>query len=1132
MASSRAGGTGAQGLSTPETSSSAEALEDEHQPSGENKRKKFHPFRAVRKIFRWKVKRQATPQEVVGPSKKSRSTGELQSVPDDEQRLKVAAVAPYSIGLSVSHDSVFTSDTASALGDTQELSQGSSLSVNRNSHKLMFRDELFTRVQARRDSDDDDIGLPHSPCTSPTTADVLSRGLQAKSSKPHSTCSAGSLSSMFSSENDEDPLGQAVHDRRGDAANGDNTESFPLSHKAALHKISVKPKRTHALPRNRRLQMLSAAPPSNLPATPEVSEDCTRLVSIPTETVDTEHKHPEASSTSCSSTDTSVPSEPILPPHPEEQRSPETKMRKSSDAPHLGCSTPVAPDPVKELEDRTTQETSESIPIEQSPVGAIPAHVCDFSSHHLRQNDDSCSISEMTVEDEQLQAVPESQISKTHTTTVSVEVKQVDDESSTKNGSKFPKQPKDKHIAGKPKAAELKLLHEIAQFNKRQEEMEKKMSPTECNGVRDEEAVVDVREAIQSLEALAQQGDSKMTLDEVQEEQRKLDLLNGNVSADSDKDCQITSLSQKVPSCVQQENESLLEHSLQLKLTSPPKKIPSANDTDCRETQAPHSPFNKRNEAHRRYSCMEPISANRSKPAEIQRPLSVEIIPFNQRKKDSSPSPPPIKGDSSPKKEEKNDLFSTEQNLVGESTPEKLPMSYPVHFRIYKGRRKSLVGDEKQNQGQESLPLGPKSWDQTSSFEDKPTTHHFEIKIHSTTDMKDRPEVKSRVPDIREKVELRNTDHNNDGKDQPSQTTEALGSPQRRDDIKPRPFSRGVQVKGIASNNEPELFKVFARRSLKQKHCDKEPNDDTAVADADAATEKTEANPGDMVSVTAAGGTIVKISESSTVITPEHQRGKQQAVVTQNGVSSSEHSKPTVQAEFRSASQISKMFESTAAKGTSVKNMESPVKTVSKAVNMITTDAPAKSTKVPELTGKAVEVVSKNGWQSSSPLTSQLGGQHTGKGTVVANSANESDKDTSAQPRRNHGSRPRYHTSPEVAQEDIVKATTKPRQEPAEKPVTCESPKVSRSLHRASSVSSSSPSSSGSFRINKADAIGLDGQPAWLQLAQQRREMREQRERALLGRPAETSFVIETSKPSRSSKVLDMVSNFQKLQMT
>ncbi|KAM7291759.1 uncharacterized protein ISCGN_028330 [Ixodes scapularis] len=88
----------AAGLATPEASGSSETLEDDQPPQGsaEGKRKKFHPLRAVRKIFRWKAKRQGS-QEVVGPSKKSRSTGELQSVPDEDQRPAASPACPAAV---------------------------------------------------------------------------------------------------------------------------------------------------------------------------------------------------------------------------------------------------------------------------------------------------------------------------------------------------------------------------------------------------------------------------------------------------------------------------------------------------------------------------------------------------------------------------------------------------------------------------------------------------------------------------------------------------------------------------------------------------------------------------------------------------------------------------------------------------------------------------------------------------------------------------------------------------------------------------------------------------------------------------------------------------------------------------
>ncbi|GFQ67381.1 uncharacterized protein TNCT_486491 [Trichonephila clavata] len=265
---------------TPETSS-AERLDEETSSRGEAKWKRFHPFRVVRKIFRRRIKREGT--SVTDASKKSWSTSELQSVQDDGTG-KREVTSPLKIGLSVSHDSIFSPETSTnaVSSETINVSHGSSLSVHHTTIKNMFKDELFTRVRARRDSDDDDAGLPHSPCTSPTTVDVLTQGLKEKSSKSQTTCSAGSLISMGSSENDEDSAGQSsghssrmsLIDRRSLDSDGDTDSSqpVPLNHNAAHHKIAVRPKRTHGLPR-RRMNQIAASKVSTLPSTPEVTED-------------------------------------------------------------------------------------------------------------------------------------------------------------------------------------------------------------------------------------------------------------------------------------------------------------------------------------------------------------------------------------------------------------------------------------------------------------------------------------------------------------------------------------------------------------------------------------------------------------------------------------------------------------------------------------------------------------------------------------------------------------------------------------------------------------------------------------------------------------------------------------------
>lgn len=44
-------------------------------------------------------------------------------------------------------------------------------------HAFHFQDELFSRIHSMRDSDED-MGLPHSPSTYPSTADVLAQGLK------------------------------------------------------------------------------------------------------------------------------------------------------------------------------------------------------------------------------------------------------------------------------------------------------------------------------------------------------------------------------------------------------------------------------------------------------------------------------------------------------------------------------------------------------------------------------------------------------------------------------------------------------------------------------------------------------------------------------------------------------------------------------------------------------------------------------------------------------------------------------------------------------------------------------------------------------------------------------------------
>ncbi|XP_044255566.1 uncharacterized protein LOC123005724 isoform X2 [Tribolium madens] len=145
--------------------------------------------------------------------------------------------------------------------------------------------ELSERLRLRRgrgDTSEDDEGLPHSPCNSPTTTEALLDKTASKDlpTKSHSTCSDGSLLSMGSSEMDEESFSQqsrhssklSLQEKRSSDQDSDlelgASPSVPLNHSAAHHRVAVRPKR-RAPHRNKRVPQLSNA----LPTTPEVNEE-------------------------------------------------------------------------------------------------------------------------------------------------------------------------------------------------------------------------------------------------------------------------------------------------------------------------------------------------------------------------------------------------------------------------------------------------------------------------------------------------------------------------------------------------------------------------------------------------------------------------------------------------------------------------------------------------------------------------------------------------------------------------------------------------------------------------------------------------------------------------------------------
>ncbi|CAN8012203.1 unnamed protein product [Ixodes pacificus] len=1215
--SSGGGGGGsagkAAGLATPEASGSSETLEDDQPPQGsaEGKRKKFHPLRAVRKIFRWKAKRQGS-QEVVGPSKKSRSTGELQSVPDEDQRLK-GPVVPYSIGLSVSHDSVFSPDTSMAMADSDGLHQGSSLSVNRTSHKLVFKDELFTRVQARRDSDDDDMGLPHSPCTSPTTADVLSRGLQAKTSKPQSTCSAGSLSSMFSSENDEDAAVQATLERRTDAAEADVSADLPLplNHNAALHKISVKPKRTHALPRHRMLQALSAAAPRLLPTTPELSEDSSKAP--PTQQVESSEATPEVAGEDGATPTTSQARN--LPPLPKPAPNDQKDDEKVAETPKLDQAQGPF-DVVEDVKDEIQCENADSRSEDKDAENLESPPTPPSANPKLDEHQSSDLVAAAEDAQDEHEPAPSSRITiSNNEVTVSRESHLIKDSSEvTVSSARDEGQAlRQVHHSPKPKAAELKLRHEIAQFNKRQREMGRTLDYGDTDEATAE--MIDIQESIRTLDLAIESGESKDG-NEYFDEQDNLDLVNGNVQFGGERYNGCVGAPEKASHAT--ESQVAASDTMEASMEPPsevisfgPRKL-SQPHVAARESVVP---------APRRISSVEVVQGVNAGVSPLPRPLSVEILPFSQRRKEQNYPPSPTKADGEGKLEDTR--RSTPQLTSGGNSdgscdlssdvngPEKNHMSYPIHFRIYKGRRSSLVTEKNGQSVSSSPPKGPAlNGDETAI-----PSPQFEVKIQSMSEKESKPEVAPRAIFLEngERVELRNHHGQQFAKERSKSASDMTGSPPRRDDIRPRPFTRSIFPKNSEVGGEPELFKVFARRSLKQKSVEKHAESDANGGTVETAAVKPDVKPellnGHGTPAKGSGGTIVQISELGTTVDSlasnklhrARQSGSVSSLIETNEKTSafgSVESPPKAPQKQADASPVPHARESLGrssalqssegsprlpglksseflAKSVTVVNSESYPKPV--VVNNGASQAHSLPSKCPESPGRGASCATPPVFHAAKPvgfkqdgLVSQRNGDLGPASKSVTIVAPEASSDVQrgeatgapemqSPLRRNlHASRPRFHTSPEVAQEELAKVTgvQKKPHAPFEKTSSVSSNssissveggsvKGGKALQRASSVSSASPSSTGSFRASKMAASGGapstpgcpkmadEQQPSWLQLAQQRRELREQRERLMLGRPADSSFVLETSsKPSRSSKVLDMVSNFQKLQMT
>lgn len=227
-------------------------------------------FRRKNKQLDDALPRELPQQAVYYPketSLRSISTSEL-SIENSAKKRNSTSMHP---GLSVSHDSVFHSQQSGSETDLEGSRSVSSLCILQPP-KDDLQTELVERLRLRRgrgDTSEDDEGLPHSLCNSPTrtTTDdkTANKDLLVKSD-PNDEFTASGEGSNFEEDDLDTRAKVPISEQSQDLDLGVN--SFPLNHSAAHHRKALKPKRTHGLPRKKRTQITNT-----LPTTVEVNED-------------------------------------------------------------------------------------------------------------------------------------------------------------------------------------------------------------------------------------------------------------------------------------------------------------------------------------------------------------------------------------------------------------------------------------------------------------------------------------------------------------------------------------------------------------------------------------------------------------------------------------------------------------------------------------------------------------------------------------------------------------------------------------------------------------------------------------------------------------------------------------------
>ncbi|CAH1777637.1 unnamed protein product [Owenia fusiformis] len=325
---------------------------------GREKKKKFHPLRAMKRLFSRKRTKSRDDESVSVISVKAKSTSALHAHMEEDPYPGRGGNAPnLNSQLSMSADSIFPLDPK-AVDDLDAAHSMEALSSRD------MKSELFQKIAARHNSDDD--GLPGSPSNPPlTTVDVLYGGsLQGGVEKANRENSMESIQGEESIEDffsrsfpassssgaiSEDPVGEMDFN----AVRRTNS----LSTSAARHKMSVRPRKKHQPASTRRRPDVLPDKSKSQSDLPSVGEE---EVSISTVTVTQ-----EAPVTQVAPSKTKIA---LKPPKlgPKRTTSPEKSVQSTTTA-TITATTEVVSNATPEMVSKTTPVTVSKVTPEPVP---------------------------------------------------------------------------------------------------------------------------------------------------------------------------------------------------------------------------------------------------------------------------------------------------------------------------------------------------------------------------------------------------------------------------------------------------------------------------------------------------------------------------------------------------------------------------------------------------------------------------------------------------------------------------------------------------------------------------------------------------------------------------------------------